>query len=108
MKIIVSQESVNWCKKEMGVNKGDAVRFFVRYAECGDLHDDFLLGISNVTPNDPSITLVVDGITFYVEGMDSWYFEGRHLYVDYNQKIDEKEYTFHPTIVRLAEFIKGV
>ena len=38
---------------------------------------------------------VKDGITFFIEESDLWFFKGHDLSVEYNEQIDELEYRYH-------------
>ena len=37
----------------------------------------------------------MDGIIFYVEESDLWYFNGHDLHVDYDEKKDELEFKYN-------------
>lgn len=40
-------------------------------------------------PIEPVAQTTVDGITFFVEDQDIWYFDGHNLTVDINEEADE-------------------
>ena len=43
MKIVLSDEALNWFKEEMEVEPGDAIQFFARYGGSSPLQRDFHL-----------------------------------------------------------------
>lgn len=36
----------------------------------------------------------IDGISFYVESRDEWFFDGHDLHVDYDEKEDELKFDY--------------
>ncbi|GAA5416043.1 hypothetical protein Pryu01_01075 [Paraliobacillus ryukyuensis] len=93
MELSITQPAANWFISEMDLSEGDFVRFFVRYGGHGGVHKGFSLGIStNNTPNDPATQVVKQGITFYVEKSDAWYFEGMNFHIKYSRKFDDIDF----------------
>jgi len=35
-----------------------------------------------------------EGLTFFIEGSDLWFFNGHDLFVDYNKQVDELEFSY--------------
>lgn len=94
MKMTVSQYAVEWCKQELELTQGDCLRFFARYGGYSNLHDGFSIGLTKDMPYEPAITVEHDGITFFVEESDSWYFKEHDLNVQYNEHTNEIEYQY--------------
>lgn len=92
--IHVSNEAADWFKQELGLEAGQAVRFFARYSAGGKLHPGFSLGIDIDQPVSPGIKAEVGGITFYMEDQDMWYLDGYHLNVSYDQQRGDIEYEY--------------
>lgn len=92
--IKVTHEAADWFKRELGLEAGQAVRFFARYSAGGNLHPGFSLGIDVDRPVSPGITSVVEGITFFMEERDMWYLSGYHLNVSYDQRLGDIEYEY--------------
>ncbi|CAM4333846.1 MULTISPECIES: HesB/YadR/YfhF family protein [Paenibacillus] len=92
--IHVSSEAAAWFKKELGLQEGQAVRFFARYSAGGKLHPGFSLGIDVDQPVSPGIKSEVEGITFYMEDQDLWYLDGYHLNVTYDPQLGDIEYEY--------------
>ncbi|MGX6443340.1 HesB/YadR/YfhF family protein [Neobacillus sp. K501] len=89
MKIQISHDAVAWYKQELNLNKGDYVRFFARYGGCSTVQSGFSLGVSNEEPTDVGTKVQEDGITFYIEEKDLWYFDDHNLIIDYQTKYEE-------------------
>lgn len=89
MKIQISSEAAGWYKQELNLKPGDFVRFYVRYGGCSTVQSGFSLGISTDEPVDIGAKTVEDGITFYIEEKDIWYFDDHDLLVDYHAKYEE-------------------
>ncbi|GJM80895.1 hypothetical protein HMSSN139_33910 [Paenibacillus sp. HMSSN-139] len=92
--IHVSNEAAEWFKQELGLEAGQAVRFFARYSAGGKLHPGFSLGIDVDKPVSPGIKAEVEGITFFMEDQDMWYLDGYHLNVTYDQQLGDIEYEY--------------
>jgi len=92
--IQLSKEAVKWFQNEMMIKKGDHVRFFVRYGGSSPIQEGFSLGVSKDEPLEAAVTQEEEGITFYVEQNDVWYFDGHNLEVDFSEKADGPEYEY--------------
>ena len=94
MDIQLSKEAVQWFQDEMLIKEGDHVRFFVRYGGSSPIQDGFSLGVSKDDPIEAAVTKEEDGITFYVEEKDVWYFDGHDLEVAYSDKSEGPSYDY--------------
>ncbi|GFR37636.1 hypothetical protein PRECH8_09320 [Insulibacter thermoxylanivorax] len=94
MKLQVTPEAVKWFKEEMGLEPGEAIRFYIQlYGSSGTKHHNFSLGIMRDTPpSDASLSTEVDGITFFFTEGDKWFLD------EYEMKVTvedgELKYTF--------------
>lgn len=97
MKISISKPALDWYKTEMDLQNGDFVRLFARYGGQSTIQAGFSLGLSIEQPNDIGVFHKQDGITFFVEKEDEWYFDEYDLNIDYNSSYDEVmfEYVTH-------------
>jgi uncharacterized protein YneR len=93
MNIQIDSKSAAWYKEELNLQSGDFVRFFVRYGGHSTIQTGFSLGISKDTPFDIGAKVNVDGITYFIEEKDLWYFEEHDLIVEF--KSDYNEPVFH-------------
>lgn len=92
MNMTITQPAAKWFIDEMDLQEGDYVRFFARYGGHGGIHKGFSLAISNDKPNDPAIQTESQGVTFFVENSDIWYFDKMDFHIKYSRKLDEVEY----------------
>lgn len=94
MKINISEAALTWFKKEMQVKDKDYIRFFARYGGCGTVQSGFSLGINKEKPKELGASTEIDGITFFIEKDDLWYFDQYDLSVTYNEAKDEIEFDY--------------
>jgi uncharacterized protein YneR len=94
MNIIVNDRAADWYKEEMLLNKGDYVRFFARYGGCSTVQQGFSLGVSSEVPHQIGFEVVKDDIHYYIEEKDLWYFDGKDLYIDFNEQVNEPVFRY--------------
>lgn len=92
MKIHISNEAADWYKDELYLKQGDFVRFFARYGGISTVQQGFSLGLSTEKPEDIGAQQVIDGVTFFIEDKDIWYFDDKDLYIDFNAEDAEPEF----------------
>ncbi|WLR59861.1 HesB/YadR/YfhF family protein [Guptibacillus hwajinpoensis] len=92
MKMTITKPALNWFKREMDLEKGDNLRFFVRVGGCSTVQDGFSLGMTVEEPTEPALTLEEEGITFFVEQKDIWFFEDQDFAVKFSRKKEEIEF----------------
>ncbi|SDB82512.1 Uncharacterized protein YneR [Pelagirhabdus alkalitolerans] len=93
MEITFTQPAIKWFKNEMDLEEGDYLRFFVRYGGHSSIQPGFSLGISmQDEPYEPLAKREIDGIIFFIEKKDQWYFKNNRLHVKYSRKRDEIEF----------------
>jgi uncharacterized protein YneR len=94
MKIELNSQAKKWFKEEMHTAKGDFIRFYVRFGGSSPLHDGFSLGVSKEDPIEAAVTANHDGVTYFVEEKDLWYFDNHHLIVGFDEKLQEPAYEY--------------
>lgn len=92
MQIKMSEEVFAWYKDELGLGKGDCIRFYIQFASYRMSSNGFTLGIRKDTPIDPGVQLEKEGITFFMEKADEWYLEGQDLCIDLNDHGEPEMY----------------
>ena len=95
MKLTLSEKAIRWFKDEMGLTKGDTLKFFAQIYGSSPVQESYSLGFAKDFPIDIIASAEVEGIVFYVEETDLWYFNGHDLHVDYNEKKDELEFQYN-------------
>ncbi|CDQ39902.1 MULTISPECIES: HesB/YadR/YfhF family protein [Virgibacillus] len=98
MNIQISKEAAKWYKKEFDIEEDEShMRFFVRYGGIGGNVPGFSLGVSKEQPVDMHTSTEVEGITFFIEGKDAWYFDDKDLKINLNHKQYEPEMKYIQT-----------
>lgn len=94
MKIVITDQALNWFYDEMDIQTGETIRFYARYGGSNPFHEGFSLGMSKDDPLNPSVVSKQSGITFFIEKDDEWFFNGHDLIVDYDEIVDELKYEY--------------
>lgn len=94
MKIVLSDDARRWFGEEMEAETGDYIKFFARYGGSSPLHDGFSLGIMKEPPDELAVETEVDGVHFYIENRDYWFFDEHNLQVDVDPERNELVYTY--------------
>jgi uncharacterized protein YneR len=75
MFISIDERAASWFTREFQFNKPFSIRMFPQYAGFGRKHKGFSLAFSAEKPTNPGYTNVANGITFFIEVNDVWFFE---------------------------------
>jgi uncharacterized protein YneR len=92
MKIHITKPAYLHLKKEMDLEAGDMVSFFLRYGGFNPHNPGFSLGISKGKVENIGSHCEIDNIVFAVSENDLWYFDNKDLTVKYKKKLDEIEF----------------
>ncbi|WP_291759831.1 HesB/YadR/YfhF family protein [Lysinibacillus sp. UBA5990] len=94
MKIALTNEALQWFKHEMEVEPGDTIRFYARYGGSSPFHEGFSLGMTREEPIAIGAEAVIDGVTYYIDEKDLWFFNDHNLHVDVDASLDELQYKY--------------
>ncbi|MGE7988604.1 HesB/YadR/YfhF family protein [Lysinibacillus fusiformis] len=94
MKIALTDEAIQWFKHEMEVEPGDTIRFYARYGGSSPFHEGFSLGMTREEPIAIGAESVIDGVTYYIDEKDLWFFNDHNLHVDVDASLDELQYEY--------------
>lgn len=95
LKIVVSDDALKWFQEEMDLEKGDKIKFFSKIYGTSPVQEGYALGFTkDNSPLDMAVRTEKDGIEFYVEERDVWFFNDHDLHVKYNPNIDEIEFHY--------------
>ncbi|ACA40542.1 HesB/YadR/YfhF family protein [Lysinibacillus sphaericus] len=94
MKIALTNEALQWFKQEMEVEPGDTIRFYARYGGSSPFHEGFSLGMTLEEPIAIGAEAVIDGVTYYIDEKDLWFFNDHNLHVDVDASLDELQYEY--------------
>lgn len=94
MKITVTDKALNWFKNELTIPEGMGIHFYGKVYGATNVHEGFSVGMSVDSPVAPRYSEKIDGILFFTEENDAWFFANYNLLVDYDEKLEEPSYTF--------------
>ncbi|KIY20644.1 MULTISPECIES: HesB/YadR/YfhF family protein [Mesobacillus] len=94
MNITINEEAAAWYETEMDLSNGSYLHFFVRYGGFSSIQTGFSLGVSKEEPDHIGVKTEKNGITYYIEEKDIWYFDGHDLIVKLHPVGHEPEFTF--------------
>lgn len=94
MKLVITTEALHWFKQEMEAKNGDHIRFYARYGGSSPFHEAFSLGMTRDEPHDIGVETQIDGICFYIERDDLWFFNEHDLVVKVDSTLDELKYEY--------------
>lgn len=78
MVMTITHEAAAWYIKELELKPGDSLRFF---GKVYGPHNGFSVGINKQTPDEIFYETTIEGVRFYVERFDEWFFNGQQLQI---------------------------
>lgn len=94
MDIKISNDAVEWFRKEYEIDEKASLRFFVRYGGMGGNVPGFSLGVTREEPDVIHTSTTAGNILFFVEESDVWYFEGKNLIITLDEKMGEPQFSY--------------
>jgi len=91
VKINVSKEAAQWFIEELDLKENDSIKF---YGKVYGPFDGFSIGMDKVEPSKAEVMVTVEGVNFYVEQNDAWFFDNQDLNVTYDNDRKEVSYQF--------------
>ncbi|MDP4105762.1 MAG: hypothetical protein Q8935_12515 [Bacillota bacterium] len=85
MNISIDEKAYSWFATEFEFDKPFSIRMFPQYAGFGEKHKGYSLGFSIESPTNAKYTKEINGVTFYFEENDAWFFNDTET----NLSIDE-------------------
>ncbi|RSL31607.1 hypothetical protein D7Z54_20275 [Salibacterium salarium] len=95
MKMTLTQPAVKWFEDEMDAKKGDSIRFYARYGGFSPIHPGFSVGVTKSEPYEAALQTEENGLHFFIEETDKWYFEGYDFHIKFSRKHNQIEYEYH-------------
>lgn len=92
MHIHISNDAIAWYEEQLNLQKGDHVRFFARYGGTSTHQAGFSLGIEKEKPISIGASFQKNGVQYFVEENDLWYFNDHDLNIQLNDEQDEPIY----------------
>ncbi|UBH08676.1 HesB/YadR/YfhF family protein [Macrococcus armenti] len=95
MNIYISEAAKHWFKEEVGLESGGKVRFFSKIYGSSKVQESHSLAFMVDADDDKSVASITeDGVTYYINEADLWFFDGHDLYIEYDEKLDEVAYDY--------------
>lgn len=94
MQLTVTPKAQEWFEKEVGASPDSGIRFFGKIYGKTEVHEGFSIAMSVEQPEQPLIKEVLNGIPYFIDETDDWFFNGYDLTVDYDELKDEPKYLF--------------
>ncbi|RKQ30514.1 HesB/YadR/YfhF family protein [Oceanobacillus halophilus] len=94
MKLTISENANNWFKNELELHQGDAVRFSGKLYGKTEVHDNFSVGLRIDQPQDVLVEQTIDGVTYFIEKFDDWFFNGYDFNIEYDNQNNDIIYRF--------------
>lgn len=95
MKIEITDSAKDWFENEVGLEKGNGVRFMGKVYGKTEVHEGFSVGMEVTQPVDVLVKTTVNGVTYFIDKNDEWFFNGYDLQVSFDKKRDEPIYHFN-------------
>ena len=99
MFISIDEEASSWFRKEFEITKPFSIRMFPQYAGFGQKHKGYSLAFSAETPSNAGFIKEVNGISFFVEGNDVWFFEDTETSMSIDHLLDELKVSYKDELV---------
>ncbi|MDR7001731.1 hypothetical protein [Neobacillus niacini] len=94
MFITIDEKATAWFTKEFEMNKPFNIRMFPQYAGFGEKNKGYSLAFSAEMPANMGYSKEINGITFFVEGNDVWFFEDTQTLLSVDDRLDELQVTY--------------
>ena len=94
MDIKITDKALDWFKREVELQPGFGIRFFGKIYGDTQVHDGFSVGMSVDQPVNPMYEETIEGLQFFAEETDDWFFKGLEMVVDFDAVLDEPKYMF--------------
>ncbi|MRI85406.1 hypothetical protein GIY09_05885 [Aerococcaceae bacterium WS4759] len=86
MKLTVDKQAAAWFKEEVGIREGAGIRIKAKIYGGSPVREGFGLAIDPIEPLNPIVTYKADnGVLFFVEDTDEWFFDGHDLNITLNE-----------------------
>ena len=94
MKIEITDSAKEWFENEVGLEKGNGVRFLGKVYGSTEVHEGFSVGMEITQPVDVLAETMINGVTYFIDKNDEWFFSGYDLQVNYDKEREEPIYHF--------------
>jgi uncharacterized protein YneR len=89
MFLSLDEKAFSWFSDEFEIKAPLSIRLYPQYAGFGQKHKGYTLAFSAEVPTDVSFLKEMNGVIFYVEESDRWFFENTKTILSYDEGIRE-------------------
>lgn len=95
MNLIIEEKAQDWFLEEVGIPEGAGIRFKIRIYGSSPVNDTFALAIEPTYPHN-AVTRFEgkNGLLYFIEQDDEWFFQGHDLIVSYDEELQEPIYIY--------------
>ncbi|MGR9634292.1 HesB/YadR/YfhF family protein [Bacillus cereus] len=94
MEISIDHKALQWFKEELRIKHGESIRFNVRYGGDSSIQPGYSLGIVTEKAAGEIVSVEKEGILFFVDVDDLWYFQNYDLVVGYHEEMEEIQFNY--------------
>lgn len=94
MNIELTNNALKWFEEELSLDKGEYIRFHVKYGGSSPTQHGFSLAFNRQSPIDTGFEVEKNGVIYYVESEDLWYFDGHDLHIDVEDYLEGPIYDY--------------
>ncbi|GCF92365.1 iron-sulfur cluster biosynthesis protein [Enterococcus florum] len=94
MELTITPAAREWFAQEFELSPGQGIRFYGKVYGSTQVHDGFSVGMAVDEPEKPLARIEKDGLLFFVEESDEWFFKRYDLIVDLDEELEEPMYEF--------------
>lgn len=87
--ILIENNAYKWFENEFQSQKPFYIRLYPQYAGFGKKNKGYSLAFSKETPHVLGEEHEIEGITFYVESNDTWFFNDTDVEIKYSTEAQE-------------------
>ncbi|MGM0903195.1 MAG: HesB/YadR/YfhF family protein [Bacillota bacterium] len=92
--IKIESNAYKWFESEFVVPKPFSIRLYPQYAGFGEKNKGFSLAFSLEEPNIAETQQEIDGITFFIESNDCWFFDDTNVSIQFCENKKEVYTTY--------------
>ncbi|WP_181884641.1 HesB/YadR/YfhF family protein [Neobacillus piezotolerans] len=78
-------KALSWFSDEFGITAPISIRLFPQYNGFGIQHKGYSLAFSAEPATDPSYAAEMNGLTFYIEASDLWFFKDTKTFLFFDE-----------------------
>lgn len=97
MKLTVDSNAAAWFKEEVGIPEGTGIRFKAKIYSDSPVREGFGIALESDKPSNLApVTFTSDnGLVFFIEEDDLWFFDGHDLKVELHETLNEPHYRYY-------------